>query len=69
MTRDRAIRLARAWSEGNYCSLRESEVQEFHKMCLAALLEQERKYTKTTVNQYGESCTCIENCGTLTLNL
>ena len=69
MTRDRAIHLARAWSEGKVCTLREDEANEYHAMCLAALLDQERKYTKTTVNQYGESCAHIENSGTLNINL
>lgn len=37
MTLEYAIRLARKWAFGGVCSLREGEVQEYHKMALAAL--------------------------------
>lgn len=39
MTLDKAIRLARKWSEGGVCTLREDEAEEYHKMCLEALEE------------------------------
>lgn len=42
MTLDRAIRLARRWSRGYVCTLRDGEVAEYHKLALA-LLEQEKQ--------------------------
>lgn len=42
MDRARAIRIAAKWSQGHVCALREGEAQEYHKLCLAALREQEQ---------------------------
>lgn len=39
MTRQRALRLAREWSQGNVCSLRDGEAAEYHSM-FAAMLEE-----------------------------
>lgn len=39
MTRQRALRLAREWSQGHTCSLRYGEVEEYHSM-FAAMLEE-----------------------------
>lgn len=49
MTRDRAIRLARKWSLGGVCTLREGEAEEYHKICLEALMEQELREQKLRV--------------------
>ena len=42
MTREKAIRIASKWAEGHVCTLREGEAQEYHKLCLEALLKQPR---------------------------
>ena len=39
MTRQRALRLAREWSQGHTCSLRYGDVEEYHSM-FAAMLEE-----------------------------
>ena len=39
MTRQRALRLAREWSQGHVCSLRDGEAAEYHSM-FAAMLEE-----------------------------
>lgn len=43
MNKARAIRIAAKWSQGHVCTLREGEAQEYHKLCLAALREQEQR--------------------------
>ena len=40
MTLERAIRLAKKWSEGGVCTLSEGEAEEYHKLCLEALTRQ-----------------------------
>lgn len=55
MTRKRAIRIAEKWSEGRVCTLREGEAQEYHKMCLAALREQEKQNGRS----YGNEITIV----------
>lgn len=57
MDRARAIRLAEKWSQGYVCTLREGEAQEYHKLCLAALQEQEQRkqgceYCKSLEKKY-----------------
>lgn len=42
MTLERAIRLAKKWSQGYVCTLREGEAAEYHKLALA-LMEQEKR--------------------------
>lgn len=37
MTIEKAIKLARKWTAGNVCTLREGEAQEYHQMCAEAL--------------------------------
>lgn len=37
MTRQRALRLAREWSQGHVCSLRNGEAEEYHAMFVAML--------------------------------
>ena len=39
MTLERAIRLAKRWSTGGVCTLTEGEAEEYHKLCLEALME------------------------------
>lgn len=39
MTKQRALRLAREWSQGHVCSLRDGEAAEYHSM-FAAMLEE-----------------------------
>lgn len=39
MTRQRALRLAREWSQGHVCSIRDGEEVEYHAM-FAAMLEE-----------------------------
>ena len=39
MTRQRALRLAREWSQGHGCSLRDGEAEEYHAM-FATMLEE-----------------------------
>ena len=41
MTVEYALRLARQWSQGHICTLREGEAKEYHKL-VASLLEKER---------------------------
>lgn len=41
MTIERAKQLAKQWANGYVCSLREGEAEEYHKMCLSALQEQQ----------------------------
>ena len=41
MTRDRAIRLAKAWSDGDVCTLRDGEVKAYHALCLDVIREKE----------------------------
>ena len=40
MTVEYALRLARQWSQGHICTLREGEAKEYHKL-VASLLEKE----------------------------
>lgn len=40
MTRERAIRLAEKWASGGVCTLTEGEAEEYHKVCLEALMNQ-----------------------------
>ena len=42
MTIERAKQLAKQWANGYVCSLREGETEEYHKMCLSALQEQQQ---------------------------
>lgn len=37
MTLEFAIQLARKWSQGLECTIREGEAQEYHKLCLELL--------------------------------
>ena len=64
MTRKRAIRLARKWAEGGVNTLREDEAQEYHKLALEALMEQEARGTaKWEMRGFaGHNCSC---CGAL----
>ena len=43
MTREYAIRLADNFANGRVCSLREGEAQDYHKMCMEALLDQQER--------------------------
>lgn len=40
MTKERAIQLAKKWSKGLACSLREGEAEEYHKMFLEMLCDE-----------------------------
>ena len=40
MTIERAKQLAKQWANGYVCSLREGEMEEYHKMCFSALRAQ-----------------------------
>ena len=42
MTRERAIQLAKKWSKGLACSLREGEAEEYHEMFLEMLCDESR---------------------------
>lgn len=37
MTLDKAIHTAKVWADGGVCTLRDGEVQEYHKLALDAL--------------------------------
>ena len=37
MTVDRAVRMAEQWANGQVCTLRDGEAEEYHRLCLAAL--------------------------------
>lgn len=41
MTLERAKRLAKQWANGHVCSLRDGEVEEYHKLCFSALRAQQ----------------------------
>ena len=43
MTIERAKQIAKQWADGHVCSLREGEMEEYHKMCLSALQNQQEK--------------------------
>ena len=43
MTIERAKQLAKQWSNGYVCSLREGEAEEYHKLCFSALQEQQEQ--------------------------
>ena len=43
MTIERAKQIAKQWANGYVCSLREGEAEEYHKMCLSALRDQQEK--------------------------
>ena len=43
MTIERAKKLAKQWANGYVCFLREGEAEEYHKLCLSALQEQQEK--------------------------
>ena len=68
MTRQRALRLAREWSQGHVCSLRDGEAAEYHSM-FAAMLEDappNEPLTLETVaeilaEQFGDECACNVN--------
>lgn len=38
MTKERALRLTRKWSQGYVCSLQESEAQEYHELVVSLLM-------------------------------
>ena len=48
MTRQRALRLAREWSQGHGCSLRDGEAEEYHAM-FATMLEESMPNEPLTV--------------------
>ena len=50
MTRQRALRLAREWSQWHTCSLRYGEVEEYHSM-FAAMLEESMPNEPLTIEQ------------------
>ena len=50
MTRQRALRLAREWSQGHVCSLRDGEAAEYHTM-FAAMLEEAPPNEPLTLEQ------------------
>ena len=53
MTRQRALRLAREWSQGHVCSLRDGEAAEYHSM-FAAMLEEAPPNEPLTLEQLRE---------------
>ena len=53
MTRQRALRLAREWSQGYVCSLRDGEAAEYHSM-FAAMLEEAPPNEPLTIEQLRE---------------
>ena len=53
MTRQRALRLAREWSQGHVCSLRDGEAAEYHSM-FAAMLEESMPNEPLTLEQLRE---------------
>ena len=68
MTRQRALRLAREWSQGHVCSLRDGEAAEYHSM-FAAMLEESMPNEPLTLEtvaeilaeQFGDVCACNVN--------
>lgn len=69
MTRQRALRLAREWSQGHVCSLRDGEAAEYHSM-FAAMLEEAPPNEPLTIEQLREmdepvwvACKTIEGGG------
>ena len=53
MTRQRALRLAREWSQGHVCSLRNGEAEEYHAM-FVAMLEKSMPNEPLTLEQLRE---------------
>ena len=53
MTRQRALRLAREWSQGHVCSLRNGEAEEYHAM-FVAMLEKSMPNDPLTIEQLRE---------------
>ena len=53
MTRQRAFRLAREWSQGHVCSLRDGEAAEYHAM-FAAMLEEAPPHEPLTIEELRE---------------
>lgn len=53
MTRQRALRLAREWSQGHVCSLRDGEAAEYHSM-FAAMLEEAMPNEPLTIEELRE---------------
>ena len=53
MTKQRALRLAREWSQGHVCSLRDGEMAEYHSM-FAAMLEESMSNEPLTIEQLRE---------------
>ena len=53
MTRQRALRLAREWSQGHVCSLRDGEAEEYHAM-FATMLEESMPNEPLTLEQLRE---------------
>lgn len=53
MTRQRALRLAREWSQGHGCSLRDGEAEEYHAM-FATMLEESMPNEPLTLEQLRE---------------
>lgn len=53
MTRQRALRLAREWSQGHVCSLRDGEAEAYHAM-FAAMLEESMSNEPLTIEQLRE---------------
>ena len=53
MTKQRALRLAREWSQGHVCSLRAGEAAEYHSM-FAAMLEESMSNEPLTLDELRE---------------
>lgn len=53
MNKQRALRLAREWSQGHVCSLRDGEAAEYHSM-FAAMLEEAPPNEPLTLEQLRE---------------
>ena len=53
MTKQRALRLAREWSQGHVCSLRDGEAEEYHAM-FATMLEESMPNEPLTLEQLRE---------------
>lgn len=53
MTKQRALRLAREWSQGHVCSLRDGEAAEYHSM-FAAMLEESMPNEPLTIEELRE---------------
>lgn len=53
MTRQRALRLAREWSQGHVCSLRNGEAEEYHAM-FVAMLEKSMPNEPLTIEELRE---------------